>query len=103
MDARQIAGTAVEDLPERRDETTDVEHEVGARIEAQEVRTALRALPAEQRRAIELAYFGGHSHSEIAGMLGIPLGTVKGRLRIGLQKLRTLLHDVGLEGAVHDA
>ncbi len=56
--------------------------------EAAEVRTALQALPDEQSKAIELAYFGGFSHSEIATMLEMPIGTVKGRIRLGLEKLR---------------
>jgi RNA polymerase sigma-70 factor (ECF subfamily) len=56
--------------------------------EAAEVRTALETLPDEQSKAIELAYFGGFSHSEIATMLEMPIGTVKGRIRLGLEKLR---------------
>jgi RNA polymerase sigma-70 factor (ECF subfamily) len=55
---------------------------------ASEVRGALGALPGEQSKVITLAYFGGFSHSEIAGMLGVPLGTVKGRMRLGLEKIR---------------
>jgi RNA polymerase sigma-70 factor (ECF subfamily) len=53
-----------------------------------EIRGALGELPAEQRRVIELAYFGGFTHLEIASMLDTPVGTVKGRMRLGLQKLR---------------
>ena len=45
-------------------------------------------LPAEQCKVIELAYFGGFTHSEIASMLDTPIGTVKGRMRLGLEKLR---------------
>jgi RNA polymerase sigma-70 factor (ECF subfamily) len=55
------------------------------------VREALRSLPEEQLRVLELSYFGGFKHAEIAELLGIPLGTVKGRMRLGLQKLRGLL------------
>ena len=58
------------------------------RCEAREVRTALETLPAEQCRVIELAYFGGFTHSEIARMLDTPIGTVKGRMRLGLEKMR---------------
>jgi RNA polymerase sigma-70 factor (ECF subfamily) len=55
---------------------------------AGEVRGALGQLPGDQSKVIELAYFGGFSHSEIARMLGVPLGTVKGRMRLGLEKIR---------------
>src|SRR3954453_8349369 len=52
-----------------------------------EIRGAIDGLPSEQRRVIELAYFGGFTHVEIASMLGAPIGTVKGRMRLGLHKL----------------
>jgi RNA polymerase sigma-70 factor (ECF subfamily) len=58
-----------------------------------EIRGALGELPQEQRRVIELAYFGGFTHLQIASMLDTPVGTVKGRMRLGLQKLRGHLHD----------
>ena len=51
-------------------------------------RRALANLSEPQREAIELAYFGGFSHSEIAQILGLPMGTVKGRMRLGLEKIR---------------
>ena len=53
-----------------------------------ELRGALGKLPGEQSKVIELAYFGGFSHSEIARMLNLPMGTVKGRMRLGLEKIR---------------
>ena len=63
------------------------------------VQGALRELPAEQSEVIGLAYFGGFTHSEIADMLGMPLGTVKGRMRLGLEKIRvTLAERMGAEG-----
>ena len=71
----------------------DVWGEVVASLERQRISTALGALPTEQRKTIELAYFGGYSHSEIANLLRVPLGTVKGRLRLGMDKLRTLLSE----------
>lgn len=74
-------------------EQTDTE--VERRDDAHRVRSALGQLPGEQRRVIELAYFGGFSHSEIAEMLSLPAGTVKGRMRLGLSKLRVAL---GAEG-----
>jgi RNA polymerase sigma-70 factor (ECF subfamily) len=64
------------------------EAEVLAAETAVELRGALSQLPGEQSKVIELAYFGGFSQSEIAGMLNVPLGTVKGRMRLGLEKIR---------------
>jgi len=65
--------------------------------DAHRVQSALLALPDDQRRVIELAYFGGFTHREIAEMLALPAGTVKGRMRLGLTKLRLSLGDrVGL-------
>lgn len=66
---------------------TDVWREVSARLTQADVRAAVAALPPEQREAIELAYFQGLSQSEIAERLQTPLGTVKGRMRLGLKKL----------------
>jgi RNA polymerase sigma-70 factor, ECF subfamily len=65
--------------------------DVAQRLNAEEIRTALNGLPAEQRRAIDLAYFGGLSQQEIADQEALPLGTVKGRMRLGLNKLRVVL------------
>jgi RNA polymerase sigma-70 factor (ECF subfamily) len=67
------------------------ETEVIRRDTASRVRGALDELPREQSHVIELAYFGGFSQSEIAEMLSLPLGTVKGRMRLGLEKVRTSL------------
>ena len=53
-----------------------------------QVREALNTLPAEQLKILELAYFSGYTHVEIADLLGLPLGTVKGRMQLGLKKLR---------------
>ena len=75
----------------------DVWGEVSAALDRQRISQALSTLPREQRATIELAYFGGYSHTEIANLLRIPLGTVKGRLRLGMDKLRLLLTDSGLE------
>ncbi|HTR73747.1 MAG TPA: sigma-70 family RNA polymerase sigma factor [Solirubrobacterales bacterium] len=68
---------------EERTEEQAIEHET-----AGEVRDALTHLPADQSKVIQLAYFGGFSQSEIARMLNLPLGTVKGRMRLGLEKIR---------------
>jgi RNA polymerase sigma-70 factor, ECF subfamily len=67
-------------------ERTDVE--VARRDEAETVRSAIGMLPSEQSQVIELAYFGGFTHTEIAEMLETPIGTIKGRMRLGLKKMR---------------
>jgi RNA polymerase sigma-70 factor (ECF subfamily) len=64
-----------------------------------EIRGAIDELPNEQRRVIELAYFGGFTHAEIASMLDAPIGTVKGRMRLGLHKLRDQLQGWETVGA----
>ncbi len=91
-DKRRASADGIEERFEA-PEQTDVE--VARRDDARIVRGALEALPDEQCKVIELAYFGGFSHSEIAEMLEMPIGTVKGRMRLGLDKLRH-----GLAGAV---
>ena len=67
-------------------ERTEVE--AARREEARAVRTLLHELPGQQRTVIELAYFGGFTHAEIAQMLEVPLGTVKSRIRLGLDRMR---------------
>jgi RNA polymerase sigma-70 factor (ECF subfamily) len=91
-DSRRASDEGIEERFEAPDRT-DVQ--AARREEATEVRDALASLPAEQSKAIELAYFGGFSHSEIATMLETPIGTVKGRIRLGLEKLRGQLGDLG--------
>ncbi len=66
-----------------------------ANVDGARVRDALAQLPAEQREPIELGFFGGVTHQEIARQIGLPLGTVKTRIRTGLRRLRN-----ALEGAV---
>jgi RNA polymerase sigma-70 factor, ECF subfamily len=80
-----------EGLEEQLEATERTEREVGRRDEAREIRAALVGLPPDQSRVIELAYYGGFSHSEIATMLDTPVGTIKGRMRLGLQKMRSQL------------
>lgn len=62
-----------------------------ARDETQTIRGALQGLPEDQRRVIELAFYGGRTQEEIAEMLKLPLGTVRSRARLGLLKLRDAL------------
>jgi len=69
----------------------DTAEEAAKNVEHRSVRDALQGLPEAQRRTIELAYFGGYTQSELAELMGVPLGTVKGRMRIGLQKMRRAL------------
>jgi RNA polymerase sigma-70 factor (ECF subfamily) len=80
-------------IAERMPSADRTDAEVERRDDARRVRGALDGLPAEQRQVIELAYFGGFSHSQIADMLGLPAGTVKGRMRLGLTKMRVSLGD----------
>lgn len=62
----------------------------------EQVREALSTLPPEQLKVLELAYFSGYTHTEIAGLLGLPLGTVKGRMRLGLKKMKDYFDSRGM-------
>ncbi len=86
--------TAAERVPSQ--ELTELE--AVRNDQARHVRAALQELPADQRQVIELAYFGGFTHSQIAEILKLPAGTVKGRMRLGLSKLRASLRE--LSGAL---
>jgi RNA polymerase sigma-70 factor (ECF subfamily) len=72
-------------------DTSDVPAQAVSNVDAETARVALNALPPEQKQVIELAYFAGLSHSEIATQLAAPLGTVKGRIRLGLDRLRVAM------------
>jgi RNA polymerase sigma-70 factor (ECF subfamily) len=74
----------------------DLEHEVWDLAVGEQVRDALHGLPVEERRPIELAYFGGHTYREVADLLDQPEGTVKSRIRSGLRRLRGGLAQAGV-------
>ena len=81
------------------DEHIDIPAVAWANEQRRVIVGALATLPVAQREAVELAYFGGFSHQEIAERLDRPLGTIKTRVRLGLQKLGTLLADTDIDGA----
>ena len=92
-----VAG--LDEIAERR-ATPDAWSDVAQRLDSERVRSAVATLPGEQRRAIEMAYFDGLTHREIAERDGLPLGTVKGRLRLGLRRLHGLLAEPGVASSV---
>ena len=89
--------TSDEGIEERLASPQRTDVEAARREEAATVREAMGTLPPEQVQVIELAYFGGFSHSEIAELLNTPIGTIKGRMRLGLDKMRTALAG-GIDG-----
>ena len=74
----------------------DIEHEVWDLTVAEQLREVVTALPAAERAAIELAYFGGHTYREVATILAEPEGTIKGRIRTGLQRMHGALVNAGI-------
>jgi len=101
--AHASAGSTVpiDDVHEELGEAPGVWQQVWSNMRGDSVRSALEKLPVEQKKSIELAYFSGYSQSEIAELMDVPLGTVKGRMRIGLQKLKAMLErpELGVSGA----
>lgn len=85
-----------ERLAEQMPAATTTEAQAEQRDDARRVRSALSQIPPDQRRVIELAYFGGFTHTQISEMLELPAGTVKGRMRLGLAKLRIELGAAGV-------
>jgi RNA polymerase sigma-70 factor (ECF subfamily) len=85
QEATQDEEGSIDELSPARDDSTD--QEVGRREHTREVLAVLDALPDEQSLVIALAYYGGYTQAEIASMLDTPLGTIKGRMRLGLRKM----------------
>ena len=92
---RSRAARAESDVPEAIEVDDTLEERAIANVDGARVREALARLPADQREPIELGFFGGITHEEIARRVGLPLGTVKTRIRTGLRRLRNVL-----EGAI---
>ena len=84
-DARQTAGNVV-----------DIEREVVVHAVADQVKEVVAGLPVDERTAIELAYFGGHTYRQVAVMLDAPEGTVKSRIRSGLQRMKKTMEAAGM-------
>jgi RNA polymerase sigma-70 factor (ECF subfamily) len=103
---RKRRGAAPRELPlelERLPEaSTDTWAEVSNTLDGELLRRCLNMIPDDQREAIELAYFGGYTQREISELKGIPLGTVKGRVRIGMAKLRGMLQEQGIGGSTDE-
>lgn len=81
------------------DDGPSVSDEVTARLDRDQLREAMAALPLDQLQALSLAYFDGLSHSEIAERTALPLGTVKSRIRLGLHRMRGALEQAGFSAA----
>ncbi len=84
-DARQTANDGV-----------DIEREVVVHAVADQVKEVVAGLPVDERKAIELAYFGGHTYRQVAVMLDAPEGTVKSRIRSGLQRMKKTMEAAGM-------
>jgi RNA polymerase sigma-70 factor, ECF subfamily len=89
---------ALEHAPIEVTSVSDTWDQVVEVLEREQLKTALSALSMEQRETIELAYYGGYSQTEISDLMQVPLGTVKGRTRLALRKLRGLLELPVAEG-----
>jgi RNA polymerase sigma-70 factor (ECF subfamily) len=80
----------------------DIDHQVWDLAIAEHVKDAMAVLSDDERRAIELAYFGGHTYREVAVVLGAPEGTVKSRIRTGLRRMREGLAEAGIGASWND-
>jgi RNA polymerase sigma factor (sigma-70 family) len=96
---RRRADPLPEEIPTSGAAAAPTDEAAWLRFERERVQTALAKLPDMQREAIELAYYGGYSQSELAERLGVPLGTIKSRMFSGLARLRELLDESEQEGS----
>src|SRR5438128_1277264 len=94
---RRTRGAGVSDS--LREAGYDIEREVMDLTTGEQVKQAMDELPTDERRAIELAYFGGLTYRQVAAALDQPEGTVKSRIRAGLRRMRGTLTDAGVGGA----
>ncbi len=78
---------------------TDLLHEYWEEMRLRSITRALADIPVDERRAIELAYFDGHTYLEVAELLQQPEGTIKSRIRSGMRRMRHVLVDAGFQGA----
>ena len=103
---RKRRGLAQRELPleltQLPEDPHDTWSEVSKTLDRELLTVCLNKIPKEQREVIQLAYFEGYTQREIADLKGIPLGTVKGRVRIGMEKLRSLLQELELGGSRHE-
>ena len=97
--ASNAALVPLEEIADRASDQPAVWQQVWRTQRGKEIREALDRLTPEQKKSIELAYFSGYTQSEIADLMGVPLGTVKGRMRNGLLKLRDWLQGRELEAS----
>jgi RNA polymerase sigma-70 factor (ECF subfamily) len=93
----RVASSPLPEAPGADPTAPDIWTLVAQHLDRDAIREALAQLPAQQRQAIELTYFGGLTQSQIGALLGLPLGTVKGRLRLALARLRGLLAGISDE------
>ncbi len=95
--ARGAAPTAALDETVQDDPAGDVFQAANRHVERERIQAAMSSLPHEQRETVELAYFAGLTQQEISDRVGVPLGTVKGRIRLAMEKLRAVLADLATE------